>query len=329
MKLAIVGSSGHVGYVLHSAVLGEEVDLVAAARSGPADATDYTAWGRGGPLPVHDDYRRMLDEVRPDIVCVCPPFGMNAAVSMAAAERGCHILSDKPLATELDDLARLREAVGRAGVRIAAMFDMRCRPQFQAVRQAIADGRIGRPLLAAAQKSYPFGRRPDFYRRRETYGGTIPWVAIHGLEAIAYCTGERFTRVAAMQGNLSQPEYPGAEDHGGLLLELSGGGHAVVRFDYLRPKAEGSSRRHGDDRLRIAGSAGIVEVVEEGTAVRLMTPTEVEELPLPPGIDMVASFVQSVRGEGECIVTAEDSFRMTEVALRARQAADEGRIIEL
>jgi predicted dehydrogenase len=329
MKLAMIGSYGHTRHVTGSAAFGKEAELVAAARFGGDDTADYAAWKPAGRLDVYDDYRRMLRDARPDVVSVCMPLWRNAEASIAAAEAGCHVFSDKPLATTLDDLARLREAVSRAGVRIAAMFNLRCEPAFQAARDAVRAGRIGRPVLASAQKSYPFGRRDDNYRSRKTYGGTIPWVASHALEYISYCTGQDYVRVAAMHSNVSLDDYPGTEDNGGLLLELEGGGHAVIRFDYLRPKAEGVSRRHGDDRLRIAGTEGIVEVVEEATAAELMTPRSVERLALPPGRDLFAEFVASIHGGGECIVTPADSFRMTEVALKARHAADTGTIVEL
>jgi predicted dehydrogenase len=257
------------------------------------------------------------------------PLFRNAEVSMAAAGAGCHVFSEKPLATTLEDLSALRDAVDRAKVKIAAMFEMRCHGPFQAVRQAIQQGRIGRPILASAQKSYPFGTRDEWYRTRATYGGTIPWQAIHALEYVSYTTGQDYTRVCAMHSNLTQAGYPGFEDNGGVLLGLSGGGHAAITFDYLRPKGPGVQRRHGDDRLRVAGSQGIVEVVDEGTRAVLMSPTAVEELPLPPGRDLFAEFVASIRDGAECIVSPAESFRLTEVALKARDSADTHQIIDL
>ena len=271
----------------------------------------------------------MLDEIRPDIVSVCMPLYRNAEASIAAARHGCHIFSEKPLATSLADLASLRQAVADNGVRIAAMFGTRCEPAFQTVRQAVADGRIGRPILASAQKSYPLGRRDDYYKKRQTYGGSIPWQAIHALEFVSYCTGKDYRRATAMQSNEAAAKYPEMEDNGGILLELSGGGHAVIWFDYLRPKAEAVQRRHGDDRLRIAGSEGIIEVVDEGTRVVLTTPRNVEDVPLAPARDLFGEFIASIGGSGECIVTPAESFGITEVALRARQAADDGAVVDL
>lgn len=331
MRLAMIGSYGHTNVVLDSLPGLAEVKLAAAARYGPEDKLAFVGRRPAAPkdLPVYDDYRKMLDEVRPDVVSVCMPLHRNAEASIEAARRGIHVISEKPLATTLSDLAELRKAVGQASIRICAMFPMRATPPFQAVRKLVQEGRIGEPILAFAQKSYPFGRRDDLYRRRETYGGTIPWVAIHALEFISYCVGKDYARVAAMQSNESLPGYPGCEDNGGILLQFRGGGHAIISFDYLRPKAEGVLRRHGDERLRIAGSEGIVEVVKEGTRVVLMTPTEVQDVPLPPPRDLFGEFVASIQGRGECVVTPDESFRITEVALKARQAADTHQIVSL
>ncbi len=328
MKLAMIGSYGHTGLVLKPLPSLRDVQLVAVARYGPADGLPFVGKAVAAEVPLYDDYRKMLEEVRPEVVSVCMPLHRNAEASIAAAQCGCHVLCEKPLATTLEDLSALRSAVAQAGVRICAMFPMRGWPVFQAVRQIVADGTIGRPILAFAQKSYPFAKRDDNYRRRQTYGGTIPWVAIHALEFVSYCTGRDYTAVAAMHSNESLAGYE-AEDNGGLLLELAGGGHAIISFDYLRPMAAGIKRRHGDDRLRIAGTAGIVEVVQEGTRVVLTMPTDVQDVALPAARDLFTEFVASIRGEGDCFVTPEDSFRITEVALKARQAADTHSIVAL
>ena len=331
MKLAMIGSYGHCNYVLDSVAIPERLEVVAVARYGGDDELPYHGRHAAVPAstPVYDDYVRMLDEAAPDVVGVFLPLYRNAAASMAAARRGVHVFSEKPLATTLQDLDELRGAVAEGGVRLAAAFGTRATGPYQAVREIVAGGGIGEPILASAQKSYPFGRRDKYYRTRGTYGGTIPWTAIHALECVSYCTGKDYVRVAAMHSNESLADYPGTEDNGGILLELTGGGHAVIWFDYLRPKAEGIQRRHGDDRLRIAGTGGIVEVVAEGTQVRLTTPTDVEDVSCPPDRDLFGEFIDAIEARGEGLVSTAESFRITEVALKARQAADTGTIIEL
>jgi predicted dehydrogenase len=327
----MIGSYGHAGVALDGAAKLDDVELVAAARWGEDDPLDYVGRHDAAPatLDVYDDYRRMLDEVKPDLVGVFMPLYRNAEASIAAVEHGCHVISEKPLATKVEDFEALRKAVDDADVSVLALMTMRAEPAFLAARKAITEGRIGEPVLAAGQKSYPFARRDEYYKRRETYGGSILWQAIHALDFIHFTTGRDYTRVAAMNTNACHPTHPGMEDNGGLLLELSGGGHAVVWFDYLRPWSDGVKRRWGDDRLRVAGTEGIVEVVDEGTRTVVMSPTTAEQLPLPRPRNIFVECVKRLTGHSEGLITPGESFRITEVALKARDAADAGEIAEL
>jgi predicted dehydrogenase len=333
MKLAIIGSYGHVGSVLGSLQKLPDVELVAAARWGKDDPLGFVGGlpaAAASRLTVHDDYRRMLDEVHPDVVGVFMPLYRNAEASIAAAEHGAHVASEKPLAITLEDLAALRSVVAAAGVRIAALMTMRGEPAYQAIRHVVAGGGIGEPILAYGQKSYPFARRDDFYKQRQTYGGSIPWAAIHALDFVSYCSGKDYSRVWATHSNAAHPSHPGMEDAGGILLDFAGGGHAIISFDYLRPWSEGVRRQWGDERLRIAGSEGLIQLVEPGGRVEFTTPQAVIDVPLPPARDLFAEFVAAVRrGQGDGLITPEESFRVTEVALKAREAADTGQAIDL
>ena len=335
MKLAIIGSYGHVGTVLKGLEQLPDVHLAAAAKWGPDDPLGFMAGPAMADVAAYDDYAAMLDEVRPDVAAVFTPFHRLAAGSIAAAQRGCHVFSEKPLATTLEDLARLRETVEKAGVKVAACFTARGEPAFLTIRKAVLEGRIGEPIYAVAQKSYPFNVRDDFYKARETYGGTIPWIGIHALDFIAYCTGQDYRRVAAVASNRAHPSHPGMEDQGGLLAELSGGGAAVINFDYLRPWGE-APRPWGDDRLRIAGTEAVIETKDCASGVELTTGDATELLPLEPARNVFAGFAAwlAVKNTG-CeqpvppLVTTAESFRLTEVALKARDAQDAGKFVEV
>lgn len=319
MKLGIIGSYGHVGVVLDG-LAGAGVELVAVAPWGPEDKLPFLSRLERPPA-VHDDWRRLLDDVAPDVVAVFTPLYRLAEASLAAVGAGAHVFSEKPLATEADDLARLREAAAAAGVHVGACFTARGEPAFRAIRAAVAAGRIGTPLCATAQKSYPFAARDEFYRSRRTYGGSIPWQAIHALDYVSWCAGQDYRRVAAVGSNLAHPSHPGMEDQGGILAELSGGGAVTINFDYLRPWGR-SPRPWGDDRLRIAGSDGVVEAREAASAAELLTPDAAELLPLEPPRNIFADWCVALAGRGPWPVTTAESFRITEVALAAREAQD-------
>ena len=328
MRLAIIGSYGHVSVVLEGLEQAAGIDLVAAGRWGRDDPLGFVGKAAPADLPVYDDYHQMLDEVPADVAAVFVPFSRLAEASIAAAGRGCHIFSEKPLATTLEDLAALRGAVDAASVRAAACFTARGEPAFRTIRKAVLAGRIGESIYAAAQKSYPFRQRDVFYKTRKSYGGTIPWIGIHALDYVAWCTGQDYRRVAAIASNRAHPTHPGMADQGGLLAELANGGAAVINFDYLRPWGK-MQRPWGDDRLRIAGTEGVIETRNCASAVELMTPDATEMLPLERACNIFADFVAALQAGREAAITTQESFRMTEVALKARDAQDSGSFVEL
>jgi len=330
IRVGLIGNDGHVGIILRSIPRLENVFLAAFAKSRPGDDV---SWLRRQPAftkdtVIYDDYNRMLEEQELDVVGVCLPYYRNAEASIKAARRGINIVSEKPVATTLADLVALEAAVKQSGVRLSAMMNMRTGPPYQAARRAVEKGWIGEPILLYAQKSYKFGRtRPWFYKERETYGGTIPWVGIHAIDYMRWTSGQEYTRVAAHHGNKAHPGYPGCEDHAGVLFELANGGTAVCNLDYLRPEAAAT---HGDDRLRIAGSEGVIEVVgTKGKAYMVTANRDMRELDLPPPVDFFGSFVAELRGEGEHIIRPGEAVLLTRICLKARQAADAGKWVEL
>jgi predicted dehydrogenase len=199
-------------------------------------------------------------------------------------------------------------------------FPFRSQKEFRAARAAIQQGRIGEVILSTAQKSYRFGTsRPAWYANRDDYGGTMLWVASHGIDAIHFATGQNFKRVIGIQGNLARPEYSSLEDHCIAMFEMANGGSAVVHADYLRPDGATS---HGDDRLRVAGSKGVVEV-RDGRC-RLITNSE-SETDITDSIEVRPvhqELLAALRGESNECYSTQASLEMAEVLLRARDAAD-------
>ena len=198
-------------------------------------------------------------------------------------------MSEKPVATTLPDLQALKKAVTDSGVRLTSMMNMRCFPPYRAARKAVQAGLIGEPILLTSQKSYRFGeQRPWFYKDLKTYGGTIPWAGIHSVDYMRWASGREYRQVSAWHGNKDHHDYPGFQDHAGLLFKLDNGGTAMSNLDYLRPE---TAPTHGDDRLRIAGSEGVLEVLGAEDRVLLITASARQrELELPETVDFFADF---------------------------------------
>ena len=322
IKVGMIGTDGHTGTIINDLPGLNNVKLTAWSNYGKRNYNIYKA------IKLYEGYEEMLDKEELDIVGVCLPYYLNARASIAAAKRGIHIITEKPAATTIEDLMVLYETVVLNKVRLSAMLSMRLNPAYQAVHKAIAEGNIGEPIIATAQKSYKFGKsRPDFYKKEETYGGTIPWIGIHAIDFIHFTTNLNYTEVLASQGNYNHPDYPGFQDYAGVLLRMSNGGVAMVNLDYLRPE---TAPTHGDDRLRVIGSDGVLEIKDSGKRVELISSAaEPINIPLPERKSFLADFIAELRGEGKHVLSPEEPFEMTRVALLAYQSAKRNSIIKL
>ena len=327
LRVAQIGIQGHYFHVIDGIPRLKDCQLVGVARSMPdekiEDLKKKPAWTEQTRL--YEDYRKMLDELKPDIVAV---FGLAhlGEASIEAVRRRCHVISEKPLALRLEELRTLRKERDSAGVRVSAILPYRLFPAFVAARKAIVEeGLIGEPVLVCVQKSYRWGgpeSRPEYYRYRKTYGGTIPWIGTHGIDYIRYVTGLEYANVTAQHAVKVNKDYPECEDCAALLFEMTNGGQAVLTLSYLRPAKAPS---HGDDRLQVTGSRGCLELrLNNKPFCELTTNNEPpHQLPLPgTESNVFIDFVRSLRGEKPHVLSAEDPFRATEVALKARDGAD-------
>lgn len=326
MKIALVGVSGHTGYVL-SGVRGDaDAGIVGLApgSSGEDASVLLPAFAEAGlPKPgLFDDYRRMLDECQPDVVAVAPHFGDIAGVVSDALERGLHVFAEKPLATTPEGLARVEAAAAAARGKLGCMLALRYDPAFYAGWLAVRGGAIGAVRLVSAQKSYKLGRRSAFYADRASYGGTIPWVGSHGIDLLLWFGGAGFRSVYAAHSRVANGGNGDLEVSAFCQFAMADEIIGTVSIDYLRPSA---APTHGDDRIRVAGTRGVLEV-RDAKAV-LIGEGGVRELSPVPGPGIFQDFLRLVRGEGASRLTAREALDVTRACLLARESADEGRPI--
>jgi len=327
MKFCMIGSRGHFRYVFES--IGEVPELsLTAVSSGCGDSPETllkTARDAGFDPVLYSDWRKMLDNEKPDAVSIDGPFEKHAEMCVEALSRGIHVFCEKPIATTLDDFRRITDACARSSARIVSMVGLRYDPAFYQAAAMVRSGAIGKVRIIRAQKSYKLGTRPEFYRRRATYGGTIPWIGSHAFDWIMHFTGETFRSVSACQS---------AEDNGGngeleivaqCQLVTRSGILASVSLDYLRPQ---SAPSHGDDRVRAAGTKGVIEV-RDGKIHLIDADGERVIEPETPDRRLFSDFILELLGKRPSIVSDEATLELTRTCLLAQMAADTGKTIEM
>ena len=329
MKLGLIGLKGHQSVVLQGMRQLGGWEVIGVAEDDQAAAQRFQ---KREPLAknavVFQDWRRLLDHTQMDVCCVCDENGVRAEQLLALARLGVHVVTEKPLTTTLADLKRVREAWAKAKGRLTMLLTMRHEAKYAAARKLVRDGVIGESLLATAQKSYRLESRPDWFRQKARLGGTIPYIGIHAVDLIRWVGGQDFTHVAAFQGAQGFRDVMGeTESQASVLLRLANGGSATARLDYLRPS---TAPTHGDDRLHLAGTEGVLDMQEANKNVSVVTrqqkPYEVTPERVP---NLFVAFMEAIRDGKPSPIPAEDCFYVTEVVLKAREAAETGKVLSL
>ena len=136
MKILIAGL-GSIGrrHFRNLVALGEK-DLV-LYRTHKATLPDDELAG----YPVETDLAEALKKHKPDAVIVSNPTALHLDVAIPAAEAGCAILLEKPIAEDLSRVDELRQAAAKSGSKILVGFQFRYHPTLNKARELIAAAR--------------------------------------------------------------------------------------------------------------------------------------------------------------------------------------------
>ena len=132
---------------------------------------------------LYNDYREMLDNEDLDIISVCTLADSHCEITVAAAERGIHVLCEKPMALDLEEADRMIDACKQAGVKLAIDHHRRGDARYHFAQQLIADGAIGE-LQAIIAEGATAGvglmeTATHLYDSIRIFGGDVDWVFAH------------------------------------------------------------------------------------------------------------------------------------------------------
>jgi predicted dehydrogenase len=261
-RVAVIGHTGRGNYGHQLDEVWRAVPECQIVAVADADEKGLAAEVKrlGGPQGYRD-YRRMLDEVKPDLVSICPRWlDEHREMVLAAAERGVRgIYLEKPLCRTLAEADEMVAACQRHGVKLAQSFQTRYSPKLPAIDELIRSGALGQVLEYRA-------RGKEDHRG----GGEDLWVlGPHLFNLIHHFGGKPLWCFASVEQDgrpiCKQDVRPGAEGIGPLagdkvhaLYRLESG--ATACFDSVR-NAGGRPSRFG---LQIFGTAGTLQIFEPG-----------------------------------------------------------------
>jgi predicted dehydrogenase len=321
VRLALIGLEGHLSAVLPQLDAAPDVELVAVCDP---EASNIQAASRDAHVArsrQYSDYRRLLDSEKLDVVAVYLSNSERPDALVDAAGRGLHVIAEKPLAIEREQLEKVKSAILKNGVRMTMLLAMRSMGPYIEVKRVIDSGAIGEVVQISAQKSHKLGQRPGWMRKRSSFGGSIPYIGVHLVDFMRWASGREFVEAASYQSRIGYPEYGDMENNTATIFRMDNGGTAVMRMDYLRPETAPSA---GDDRVRFAGTRGVVEYLDAAGTLTIVSAGQAQRTvnQFSDGRPIFIDFLDSVYNTKPHMVSLADIYRASEIVLGARESAE-------
>jgi predicted dehydrogenase len=284
-------------------------------------------------FPVETDLAAALDH-RPDAVIVANPTALHLEVAIPAAERGCHLLLEKPVSHSMEEVERLQEALRRGGGHTLVGFQFRFHPGLQKIKELLTSSitshpsphpplsnlesrvspPLGRPLSARAHWGeylpgwHPWEDYRQGYSARRDLGGGVILTLCHPLDYLRWLFGE-VEALWAFAGRLGDLDLD-VEDTAEIGLRYQSGMLGSVHLDYnQRPSAH---------TLEVVGTEGVIRW---------------DNADMPPGFERndlflaeMRHFLAVARGEATPLCTLEDGIQALRLALAAQRSVETGKI---
>lgn len=291
---------------------------------------------RYGARRVYTDFRELVADRELEAVAVVTPDFAHREPIVAAARAGKHVITEKPLATTLEDAEAVAEAVRTAGVRLMVDFHTRWNPPIVIARRDIEEGALGEIVSA-------------YFRLNDTISvptrmlswaqqSSILWfLGSHTVDTLRYLFQDEVERVYSVsrsvvlkQRGLDVPDLYQS------LLHFRSGVVATIENHWIIPNTHPSVN---DIKVNILGTRGMfnMDLTNNQMIERyLETSSDHPDCLVKPQVRHrnVGFAYESIRDFVECLalgrelqVGLEDGLKVTKVILAIMESADTGRIV--
>jgi UDP-N-acetyl-2-amino-2-deoxyglucuronate dehydrogenase len=314
----------------------EQIELV-----GVCDIDDVAlsaAVARTG-APGFKNLSLMLQKIKADLIILATPSGLHSEQTILAAQYGCHVMTEKPMATRWHDGQRMVKACDEANVRLFVVKQNRLNPTLQLLKRAIEKKRFGRIYMVNINV---FWTRPQAYYDSATWRGTWEYdggafmnQASHYVDLLDWLIGP-IESVQAYTGTLERRIQ--VEDSGVLNVRWRSGALGSMNVTML------TYSKNMEGSITILGEKGIVRV--GGVAVNEIQQWEFAEPDTDDDKVKTASYettsvygfghplyynnvINTLRGEAKPEADGREGLRALEVLIAIYLSARDGKRIPL
>lgn len=248
-NVGIIGCGG-IATAKHIPILRKmnEVNIAAICDGSPSRAEAVSREFNLDGAGIYTDYMQLIEDDRVDVVHICTPNSTHAEISIAALERGKHVMCEKPMATTSREARAMVAAQRRSGKKLTICANYRFRKDAWHLKKLVDAGAIGDIYYA---KAHAVRRRGvptwgSFLDKATQGGGPVIDIGIHSLDmalwlmnnyspkSVFAVTNNRLGKIgspANPYGNWNTEEYT-VEDLGVGLITMENGATIFIEASW-------------------------------------------------------------------------------------------------
>ncbi|MSP13713.1 MAG: Gfo/Idh/MocA family oxidoreductase [Chloroflexi bacterium] len=294
LRFAIIGVGAGI-FKLHRPGLA----AIGADIVGVSDVNQEMGRRRAAELgcPFYADSHEMLLQTQPEVVSIITPHPFHAPLAIDSMRAGAHVLVEKPIAIQVAEADKMVETARETGRLLAVNYQMRHRPEIQAIHRLIQEGSLG--ILQHVDMVATWLRTAAYYKSggwRGTWsgegGGVLMNQAPHNLDLLCYFFGLP-SRVVGWTRTLLHPLE--TEDTAQAMLEWPDG---LLGSLHISTAEAGQP-----ERLEITGTHGFIQLTKDAFVLNQFERDLREHIIISPGgfdaIGWSPATVELAKGSGD------------------------------
>ena len=276
--------------------------------------------------------QQVLDDESIRLVAGASIPARRCELGLEVLRHGKDYFVDKAPFTSLEQLQAAREGVAATGRKYAVYYSERLHSESSVYAgHLIEQGAIGRVLqvIGLGPHRLNAASRPDWFFRKEMYGGILCDLGCHQVEQFLHFSGASDAVVTHSQiANYAHKQYPELEDFGDVSLVADNGATNYFRVDWFTPDGLGA---WGDGRAFILGTDGYMElrkyldVARDAELDHVYLVNHEGERRIPArgtvGYPFFGQLIRDCLDGAENAMTQEHAFKAAEISLAAQRGA--------
>lgn len=304
-----------------------------AIMSPPDTGVEQLAEKYGG-VPWFTEVKTMLDGVALEACYIASPPHVHREHVQACAERGIHVLCEKPLDITVQGAGKILQICEEAGIKLGIGLMMPFHHLSVEARRLVEEGVLGKIVSARTQFGFDYPPMEGAFRQvKELHrGGAFMDVGNHGVALLEFLLGARVESVTAMMANVVH-KYEGVEDLLVAVLRFDNGAVGIVDTYFSTAAARNLLEINGAERTLIA--QGILSQTPDGV-LRVLETDEgaVEHLRIVSDernvyVAEIEAFAEAVLNDTVPPIPGEEGVWSQRVVEAVYQSAETGRMVKV